>query len=399
MSLVLQEVAPSFSGPWQSHYDTLEHHLEFMASLLEDVPDAGPETAAALRRAIAYGQDLASFNLSVLLCERSPGAGSPPVKINISNEHGTGTLDLTWRGFRELKEDPLWVDHAPDEARRLHAQAWDKTESLVDTIKGVATGNAGIQAAALLSAAWTTARLVGHGPELLRELGKLSGLGRLVKLLRDGTSPGPGAGEAYWALTATSAGGGPLALVVGTGATAKTLALSEVEIWALVEARRLGQATAMLHVALRELTPAQTARAQGLRGANSVNGGSGRLPGFVSTQQWDTTGNATRLRAAMEKKLGRKLPSSEEVHHIVPSTHREAEQAREILDRFGIDINSTDNGVVLTQSQHVGHGLHTKEAILEVLNRLRRAEKSGSAEVLKALQRIAREIQNGAFPP
>ncbi|HEX2572006.1 MAG TPA: AHH domain-containing protein [Polyangia bacterium] len=272
--------------------------------------------------------------------------------------------------------------------------------SLVNTIKGIATGNAGIQAAVLVSTTWTAARLVGHGPELLKEVGKLSGLGRLVGFLRDGASRGPGAGEAYWALTTTGTGGGPLALVVGTGAAAKTLALSEVEIWALVEARRLGQATAMLHVALRELTPAQTARAQGLRGTNSVSGGSGRPPGFVSTQQWNTTGNATRLRAALEKKLGRQLTSSEEVHHIVPSTHREAEQGRVLFDDYGIDINSIDNGVVLTPSQHVGHGLHTDKAIRTVIFRLRRAEESGGRmKILEELQKLAREIQNGAFPP
>jgi hypothetical protein len=155
----------------------------------------------------------------------------------------------------------------------------------------------------------------------------------------------------------------------------------------------------MLHVALRELTPAQTARAQGLRGTNSVSGSSSRPPGFVSTQQWNTSANADRLRAALETKLERKLTSSEAVHHIVPSTHREAEAARELLDRFGIDINSADNGVVLTQSQHVGHGLHTYPAIRAVYNRLRQASLNGQrAEIIKALQRIAREIQNGAVP-
>jgi hypothetical protein len=400
MALVLQEAAPYFTEPWKSHYDTLDQHLEYLASLLSDVPDAGPEAEAALRRAVAYGRDLASFNLSVMLCERSPGAGSPLIKPNISNDHDTGALDLTWRGFRELKEDPFWVDHAPKEARELHADAWRKKDSIVATIKNVAIGGAGIHAAALLGTAWTAARLAGQGPELLKELGNLSGLGRLVEFLRGGASQGSGAGEAYWALTATGTGTGPLALVTGTGAAAKTLALSDVEIWALVEARRLGQAAAMLHVALRELTPAQTARAQGLRGTNSVSGGGSRPPGFVSTQQWNTSANADRLRAALEKKLERKLTKSEVVHHLVASTHREAERARVILDEYGIDINCADNGVVLTQSQHVGHGLHTDEAILAVFTRLRQASLNGGrAEVLKALQRVAREIQIGAFPP
>jgi hypothetical protein len=400
MTLVLQEVSPYFTGSWKSHDEALDQHLEYLASLLDDVPDAGTEAEAALRRAIAYGRDLASFNLAVLLCERSPGAGSPLVKPNISNEHGTGALDLTWRGFRELKQDPFWVDYAPGPARSLHADAWRKKDSIVATIKNVATGSAGIQAAALLGTAWTAARLVAHGPDLLKEIGNLSGLGRLVTFLRGGMSEGPGAGEAYWALTATRAGGGPLALVIGTGAAAKTLALTEVEVWALVEARRLGQAAAMLHVALRELTPAQTARAQGLRGTNSVSGGSSRPPSFVSTQQWTTEGNADRLRAALEKKLGRKLTSSEAVHHMVPSTHREAERARVLFDEYGIDINSADNGVVLTRSQHVGHGLHTDKAIRAVYDRLLQVALSGERNTLIAeLQKIAREIQNGAFPP
>jgi hypothetical protein len=400
MTLVLQEAAPYFTGPWKSHYDTLDQHLEHLASLLDDVPDAGPEAEAVLRRSIAYGRDLASFNLSVLLCERSPGAGSPLVKPNIGNDHGTGALDLTWRGFRALKKDPFWVDHASGEAQTLHADAWRKKDSIVTTFKNATIGGAGIHVAALLSTAWTAARLVAHGPDLLKELGNLSGLGRLVAFLRGGMSQSPGAVEAYWALTATSAGGGPLALVIGTGAAAKTLALTEAEVWALVETRRLGQSAAMLHVALRELTPAQTARAQGLLGTNSVSGGGGRPSGFLSTQQWNTSRNADRLRTALEKKVGRRLTSNEAVHHIVPSTHHEAEAAREILDRFGVDINSADNGVVLAQSQHLGHGLHTDKAIQEVYNQLLRAERiGGRAEVLKALQRIAREIQTGAFPP
>ncbi|HEX2573749.1 MAG TPA: hypothetical protein VH877_29640 [Polyangia bacterium] len=88
MSLVLKDVAPYFTESWASYYNTLDQHLGYLASLLADVPDAGPEADAALRWAIAYGRDLASFNLSVLLCERSPGAGSPPVAINISNDYG-----------------------------------------------------------------------------------------------------------------------------------------------------------------------------------------------------------------------------------------------------------------------------------------------------------------------
>jgi hypothetical protein len=396
MALVLQEIAPHFAGPWRAQYDTLDQHLQYLSSLLEDVPDAAPEAEAALRRAISYGRDLASFNLSVLLCERSRGGSSPL----ISNDHGTGALDLTWYGLRQLRKDPFWVDHAPEEAQQLHADAWRKKDSIVARFENVTLGGAGIDAAVLTSAAWTAARLLAHGPELLTELGKLSGLGRLVAFLRGGAPHGPGAGEAYWALTATNAGGGPLALVTGTGAAARTLALTEAEVWALVETRRLGQAAAMLHVALRELTPAQTARAQRLRGTNSVSGGISRPPGFVSTQQWNTSGNADRLRAALEKHLGRKLTDSEAVHHIVPSTHREAEAARELLDRLGIDINSADNGVVLARSQHVGHGLHTYQAIRRVYERLlQAAARGGQAKIIEELQKIAHEIQARAFPP
>jgi hypothetical protein len=396
MTLVLQEVAPYFTGLWRSRYDSLDHHLEYLASLLEDAPDAGPEAEAALRRAIAYGQDLASFNLSVMLCERSRGGSN----ALMSNEYGVGALDLTGYGLRQLEKDPFWVDHAPEEAQKLHADAWRLKDSIVDRFKSTTIGGAGINAAALLSTAWTAARFLVPAPELLTQLGKLSGLSRLVAFLRSGVSQSPGTGEAYWALTVTSAGGGPLALVSGTGAAAKTLALTETEVWALVETRRLGQVAALLHVALRELTPSQTARAQGLRGTNSVSGGGSRPPGFVSTQQWTTKANADRLRAGLEKKLGRPLTKSEEVHHIVPSTHREAEAAREILDRFGIDINSADNGVVLTRSQHQGCGLHRKEAIDAVLLRLQRVQASGQrAKIIEALLLIAQEIQAGTLRP
>ena len=91
------------------------------------------------------------------------------------------------------------------------------------------------------------------------------------------------------------------------------------------------------------------ARSRGLSGTNSVGGKP--PPGFRSTQRWDTKENARILRAEVEayrRKHG--LPPigpNDQVHHIVPSTSQYAEEARKLLDEYGIDINAADNGVVL----------------------------------------------------
>jgi hypothetical protein len=104
-----------------------------------------------------------------------------------------------------------------------------------------------------------------------------------------------------------------------------------------------------------------------------------------------------------------------DAHHIVESTGKRAAPAREILDKYEIDINSITNGVPLQSSRpgakinpgvrnHKGEGLHSYDGIDQVNNRLERAVRGASdwgaarQRVLDALAEIKAEILNGSFP-
>src|SRR5213075_620971 len=136
-------------------------------------------------------------------------------------------------------------------------------------------------------------------------------------------------------------------------------------------------------------TPAQRARVQGLSGTSSVGGQT--PPGFRASQRWDTMRNAEVLKKNLADR-GLKPGPGEEVHHIVPSTHREGEQTREIFDRYGIDINAADNGVILKQVQHHGRGLHSDPGIRMITARIQLAEKTGQRQrIIDALRTLAEE--------
>ena len=89
-------------------------------------------------------------------------------------------------------------------------------------------------------------------------------------------------------------------------------------------------------------------------------------------------------------------------HHIVAENERRAEEARRILNRFGVGINSADNGVYLPDKPEstapgIYHrGLHTNTYYNEVNDRLRGA--ASRNEVLEALEDIRTELLNGTFP-
>ena len=68
----------------------------------------------------------------------------------------------------------------------------------------------------------------------------------------------------------------------------------------------------------------------------------------------------------------------ESVHHIVPSLHPKAIEARDILNTYHIDINSEDNGRFLTEGGHFRQGLHSHKGIEEVTNRLKDGIVDGS---------------------
>jgi hypothetical protein len=125
---------------------------------------------------------------------------------------------------------------------------------------------------------------------------------------------------------------------------------------------------------------------------------------WKSSNQWDTAENAKKLRESM----GDAAKAGEDAHHVVLSTHKRAEEARKLLDKYQIDINDAVNGVSLKPSgskpAHHGHGLHSHDAIDRVNQRLKDAVKdapdwlSGRQSLLDELARLRAEIARGSFP-
>ncbi|HWK05711.1 MAG TPA: AHH domain-containing protein [Puia sp.] len=79
-------------------------------------------------------------------------------------------------------------------------------------------------------------------------------------------------------------------------------------------------------------------------------------------------------------------------HHIVEGTDRRAANARQILQREGIDINDAANGVFLDASYH--QSLHTDAYRDKVFERINGA---APGKVKDELRKIATELQNGKF--
>jgi hypothetical protein len=392
LELVGEQLRMSSPPRYQEALGFVLTHMERMADLLAGAAEH-PEDDAGLRRAVAVGVDVATFALDLLVAERRPGLGF------VRHQRLEHALSWCWQGMRAFREDPLWVDHQPAEARRIHLHAWHFHDENLSGEERAVWGQAGVQAAVIASGAAGLAELVGLLPRVW--LATQAGLGRLAAALGSVLPEGPGGGGVLWA---TEAGAIRMSVMGAGGARAGVLTgaleLSEAEILRLVELGRLSPVALQLHLAARvdDLgggTPAQRARAQNLSGSNSVGGKT--PPGFRSSQKWDTTKNADVLKTNLAKR-GVKPGQDEDVHHIVPSTHRDAEEARGILDRFGIDINAAENGVFLKATEHHGKGLHSDWGIDAVTIRLQRAEKSGTREaILSALRELGAQIKAGKF--
>jgi len=111
----------------------------------------------------------------------------------------------------------------------------------------------------------------------------------------------------------------------------------------------------------------------------------------------DTGDNAKALRDNMEE-AGIEAPPDTAAHHIVPSTHPNeyAKAARTRLwNKFGIDINSAENGVFVPKS--VNSHLNNREYMKAVYNALNEVQtREGAIEVL---QDIAEQIRlTGDYP-
>ena len=118
--------------------------------------------------------------------------------------------------------------------------------------------------------------------------------------------------------------------------------------------------------------------------------------GFYSTQTWDTSRNAAILRQEMER-AGVRFREGQEAHHIVASTHPRAQDARDILTKFGIDINGAENGAALAWSRHHGRGLHSHAGIDTVTAALRAAKSRSDA--IAILSDLAEQMRRLRFRP
>ena len=111
--------------------------------------------------------------------------------------------------------------------------------------------------------------------------------------------------------------------------------------------------------------------------------------------------NAKELRKAMTA-AGKVAAAGDHAHHIVPSTHRLGQAARDVLEDLKIGVNSSHNGVFVSDVIH--SPLHTKRYMQEVERLVLLASNSATtkaarkAAVEKALDAIAARIRAGKFP-
>jgi len=114
------------------------------------------------------------------------------------------------------------------------------------------------------------------------------------------------------------------------------------------------------------------------------------------------------------KKLSKNLgtrPANTAAHHVVSWYDKEATEARQILRHFGIDVDSSQNGVYLPRfKKHTPHpkmpdahphsSIHTKKYYINITNLLReianvpRATKEDIEDILVS---IGSELQDGSF--
>ena len=83
-----------------------------------------------------------------------------------------------------------------------------------------------------------------------------------------------------------------------------------------------------------------------------------------------------------------------EAHHIVAWAHWKAQEARDILGWHGVDLNSAENGALLSCDRH--RGLHTHAYYDAVNDELRGS--TTRADVVGRLARIRFKIASGTFP-
>lgn len=87
-------------------------------------------------------------------------------------------------------------------------------------------------------------------------------------------------------------------------------------------------------------------------------------------------------------------------HHIVAGNSKKAEQAREILQKYGVDVNAADNGVFLPTNKGISNSayhpsLHTDSYYRKVTEQLSQA--TSKQDVQDILADIAEQLKMGKF--
>jgi len=126
---------------------------------------------------------------------------------------------------------------------------------------------------------------------------------------------------------------------------------------------------------------------------------------FEDWRRWVGVGGASarRLRREMIKD-NRPIPEGYAAHHIVPENDGrfdEATEARKILEKLGVDLNCSPNGVALPYKPEITEGgyhpaIHTGTYYRQVLDLLREAKTRD--EALQILRGIGDRLSKGEFP-
>jgi RHS repeat-associated protein len=95
---------------------------------------------------------------------------------------------------------------------------------------------------------------------------------------------------------------------------------------------------------------------------------------------------------------GVRFAKGEEAHHIVASSVRAFQDARDLLSSLGISLDEAVNGARLDQQFHRGVDsvVHGVDAARSITDRLIKAAKGGADAVRKELQKIGKELEKSA---
>ena len=105
--------------------------------------------------------------------------------------------------------------------------------------------------------------------------------------------------------------------------------------------------------------------------------------------------SSTLLGKNMVRQSGIPKPPNTAAHHIVPENDKEAQDARDIMNKYGIDINGADNGVFLPTKNNGGvdpgithNGRHPKD-YTRIIN-----QKIVQADLFGGKQAVINELKN-----